>query len=556
MPKVRQTQTSSLISNIRQDVQSLVQVLPAFVLVLDTYGVILTANEAVSNLLKSDVEDMPGKGIYELWPSAAPIFRERIQYVVKTQIPDSFEAGYDARQVNVYLYPITDGKKVSSLLVFGQDITERIRFERQVQELTSQLESKVLERTAKLRLEQRRQEILARFSIALMQTNQPAPIFQEITSEVSQMIGGLCAIVTLSPAHDAFIVQAASRLSPSGEVHIPKGAIGQQYAIGPNPILLRIAKKEPFIRQIISAEVARELIPSYFWHLIPEEVIETLHAVPLAVRDEVLGLIFFAYESQALENASIADFIESLANLISFAMQNNRLVEQLTASREELRGLSQQLVDVQESQYKYLAQEIHDQVGQNMTAININLNLVRTQLAEAGSPQVISVLDDSITLLADTVNRMRNLMAEFRPPMLDHYGLVAALFWHAERLEQRTKVKMAVVDRGLGNTRLPLPVEIALFRIAQEALNNVVKHANASQVEIEIVDRGDSLNLMVKDNGVGFHVLMEEDARPHWGLAIMRERAQSLGGQLEVTSQPNVGTRVVVSVPKGSQNDK
>lgn len=554
MPKNPPTQTSSLISNIRQDVQSLVQVIPALVMVLDTYGVVITANETVGNLLGEKPEDMAGKGIYEMWPAAAPVFRERIQYVVKTELPDSFEASYEQRQVNVYLYPISDGKKVSSLLVFGQDITERSRFERQVQELTNQLESKVLERTSKLHLEQRRQELLARSSILLMQNPSPLPVFQAIAQDVSTLTSGLCAIVTLSPNRESFVIQACcARRSGEDQPLDDLGLLGKTYSLGPNPIIKHIAGKGAFSAANLSVAEAQKLIPSYFWHLLPENGISSLHAQPLAVRDELLGVIFFVHNPPPDEPETLASFSESLATLLSLSLHNANLLGRLTDSQEELRGLSKQLVDVQESQFKYLAQELHDQVGQNMTAININLNLVRRQLDGTDSPEPVRVLDESITLLADTVNRMRNLMAEFRPPVLDNYGLTAALYWYAEQITERARLEIVINDHGLGAMRLPLPIETGLFRIAQEALTNVVKHAKAKQVQIELTDQGSSLQMSVQDDGVGLKqpALAGKDSQPHWGMTIMRERARSLGGALEVESPPKGGLRLVVRIPKG-----
>ena len=197
-------------------------------------------------------------------------------------------------------------------------------------------------------------------------------------------------------------------------------------------------------------------------------------------------------------------FVSSLASPIALAIQNARLIEQLSESQNQLRGLSQQLVQMQEDQFSQLAEELHDRVGQDMTAININLNIMRTLLPKTIPEDIIMRLADTENLVQESVKRMRSTMAEFRPAMLDQYGLTAALYWYSEQYHRRTEIKVIVNDYYMKNSRLPSEIEIALFRIAQEALNNVAKHANAKQVEIELFEDDGDIMMAVTDNGVGF----------------------------------------------------
>jgi signal transduction histidine kinase len=139
-------------------------------------------------------------------------------------------------------------------------------------------------------------------------------------------------------------------------------------------------------------------------------------------------------------------------------------------------------------------------------------------------------------------------MAELRPPLLDEYGLDAALGWHAEEFSQRTGIRASVSDAAAEVTKKLRPVAaVALFRIAQEALNNVVKHAHAKSVRVEISAEEGALVLEVRDDGEGFDA--SAAPRGRWGMTTMRERAEAAGGSFELQSKPGAGTVVRARVP-------
>ena len=158
-------------------------------------------------------------------------------------------------------------------------------------------------------------------------------------------------------------------------------------------------------------------------------------------------------------------------------------------------------------------------------------------------------LDESMRLVEETADNIRNVMAELRPSILDDYGLTAALRWYAEGFSVRTGVA-CIVDPGDLASRLPTTVETALFRIAQEALTNVAKHADASQVTLALEERDGLFRLIITDDGKGFDftALSKSKMRQGWGLITMRERAQALGRQVHLEAEPGKGTRVVVEV--------
>ena len=208
---------------------------------------------------------------------------------------------------------------------------------------------------------------------------------------------------------------------------------------------------------------------------------------------------------------------------------------------------------MEETQRRYLVRELHDQVGQNLTALSINLNLVGSLLPPESREFVQAKLKDSQELIEETSTRIRDLMAELRPPELDDYGLAAALRWYGDRLTARTGLK---IFTPIGNIqRLPLNTELTLFRIAQEALTNITKHSRASQATIELEVEGEFARLTISDNGIGFDPTSEHSQNKGggWGLPIMKERAETVGASFRIESESGKGTRVIIEV---SDDDK
>jgi len=224
--------------------------------------------------------------------------------------------------------------------------------------------------------------------------------------------------------------------------------------------------------------------------------------------------------------------------------------EELRHSAEQLQALSRRLVDVQESERRQFSRELHDRVGQNLTALSINLDILKTQLPGESSQAVRVRLGDAAALLEDTAVSIENVMAELRPPMLDDYGLLAAVRWYAKQFSRRTGIEVDV-DGDEAMKRLSQAGEIALFRIMQESLNNVAKHAQASRVDIRLESAGADLVMSVSDDGRGLGTAHGASGRrrPGLGMVTMRERTQAVGGRFEIGAAPGGGTRIEVRVP-------
>jgi len=219
----------------------------------------------------------------------------------------------------------------------------------------------------------------------------------------------------------------------------------------------------------------------------------------------------------------------------------------LRQAAQDLHGLTRRLVQAEEAERRRLARELHDRVGQSLSALNINLDIISRD-SQALPPALRQRLEDSLGLVDGTLQSIESVMADLRPPLLDEYGLAAALGWHSEEWTRRTGVQVTVTDRTPDAAKGARPeAAVALFRIAQEALNNVLKHAQAKSVRIDVSATDEELVLDVHDDGRGFDPRAARRGR--WGMTTMRERAEAAGGQLHVDATPGQGTRIHARVP-------
>ncbi|MEW4569360.1 PAS domain-containing sensor histidine kinase [Tautonia sp. JC769] len=210
---------------------------------------------------------------------------------------------------------------------------------------------------------------------------------------------------------------------------------------------------------------------------------------------------------------------------------------QLTESSNSLRELTRRLLNLQEAERRSLARELHDQIGQGLTAIKMNLETALMR------PEVLSVrLNDAKSLLDQTLDQVRNLSLDLRPALLDDLGLVPALNWYLDRFTERTGIETSLHVDPRELSVAPL-VATTCFRTAQEALTNVARHAKASRVALHLTHRAGRLNLEIRDDGVGFDPLQATGL----GLIGMRERVEDAGGSLRIQSNAQAGTEIQLS---------
>ena len=221
-----------------------------------------------------------------------------------------------------------------------------------------------------------------------------------------------------------------------------------------------------------------------------------------------------------------------------------RAEEQLREYAERLQVLSHRLVEIQENERRRLARELHDEMGQILTGLKL---ILRASL-RVPPDQVEGKLKEAQALLQDLMGRTRELSFDLRPALLDDLGLLPAMLWQIERYTGQTHVRVSFHHHGL-ERRLPREVETAAYRVVQEALTNVARHANVSEVNVRVWANHDRLSVRVEDAGTGFDPQAALAGSTSSGLIGMRERAILLGGQVTLVSTPGAGTCVTAEIP-------
>jgi len=247
-------------------------------------------------------------------------------------------------------------------------------------------------------------------------------------------------------------------------------------------------------------------------------------------------------QSRKLVTQSLVLLAACLTLALFFAIGTVRTATDLLRKMEwqtsELSRVSWHMLENQETTARRFSHELHDELGQSLTALKANLVSLRTM----GSQE--KRLDDCLQLVDDAIRNVREMSQLLHPTLLDDFGLDASLHWLAERFAQRTGIEVEYKSNFKG--RLPEETETHLFRIAQEALTNVARHSGATRARIELVSGNGMLRLSIEDNGKGFNE--KQITSGGMGMIGMRARARSVGGELKLRSSPGEGVLVEVSV--------
>jgi signal transduction histidine kinase len=267
---------------------------------------------------------------------------------------------------------------------------------------------------------------------------------------------------------------------------------------------------------------------------------------------KVIGILAMANTNPGIFTDEHIHLAEGIAVQASVAIQNAWLFEQVRAGHERLQMLSRRLVEVQEGERRYVARELHDEAGQILTALKFGLRLLEQDVDNREN--LLAGIAELISLSDRILENIHRLAMDLRPASLDHLGLVATLEQLVEDTHKRYNINVRFKAAGFSETqRLPAYVETNLYRIVQEALTNAVRHASAGSVDVILELRDGSAVAIVEDDGDGFDIA-QVDKSGHLGLLGMEERAQMMGGVLQIESSRGRGTTIVVEVPYANSN--
>jgi two-component system sensor histidine kinase UhpB len=224
--------------------------------------------------------------------------------------------------------------------------------------------------------------------------------------------------------------------------------------------------------------------------------------------------------------------------------ESKQAEEEIRKSKKLLENLHKHLNEMLESERALISREIHDQIGQSLTALKLDLNWMYKYVGT--NPEVVMKLDNMIELISNTIKDVQRISSDLRPGILDDLGLAAAIEWYSGEFEERTGIRcrLKLDDSISGNSQN----DLVFFRVLQEALTNVIRHANASIVSIKLHQSKQGSTLTIKDNGIGMHLEKVESGNP-LGLIGMRERIRQVGGTLYISSGIGQGTKLTIFIP-------
>ena len=206
--------------------------------------------------------------------------------------------------------------------------------------------------------------------------------------------------------------------------------------------------------------------------------------------------------------------------------------------------LNQHLNEIREEERALISREIHDQLGQSMTALKLDLNLMHKYVGS--SPEAMSKLESMIELVSNTIKDVQRISSDLRPGILDELGLVSAIEWYCDEFEKRTgiKCKLKLDNSDYGDSQ----INLTFFRVLQETLTNVIRHAKASSVSIKLHQLNKGATLTIQDNGIGIPEEKIESPKS-LGLISMRERVRQFNGKIDISSKKGHGTNLTIFIP-------
>lgn len=386
-------------------------------------------------------------------------------------------------------------------------------------------------------------ETLSTAALTLTRTLKLEFIFNKLLEYLVRLVPFDAACLTLLENENQLAVRARRT---SGQTILPEGYFEQLLAGNTNGLIENALTNQSsyLIDNVHQTEQWNLGVPARF----PQMAAWLI--VPIVTGTKVIGLCLLAGTQPSKFNREHLQLAEAMLSQAAVAVQNAWLFEQIRVGRERLQSLSRRLVDVQEAERRYIARELHDEVGQALASLMVGLRLLER---DAEKPELVITGTVKLKQVVDEVlENLHRLAVHLRPASLDHLGLIPALQQYIDDLNGRGELTVQFETFGV-EMRLESKIETVLYRIVQEALTNVIKHAQATRVGVLIERHENRLVAIVEDNGIGFDV-SSPLREGHLGLFGIRERLDMFGGTLHLESTPGMGTTLFAEVPYEVEN--
>jgi signal transduction histidine kinase/CHASE1-domain containing sensor protein len=447
------------------------------------------------------------------------------------------------RTVSVLVVPIRSGERVEGLLYVGseQPSTFTDHDETILQRLADQaavaLHNAELYAAAERR--QRTAESLAEVGRLLSQSLDSLEVGRRVVDHVQKLLQArVTALYQLEPTSGMLLVLAAR--DSLGPVTTPWGSIPP----GMGAVGLAVHMRQPVVSADILAD-PRITLPAAVRASIELTSVRAVLALPLLRDGLVIGALSIGDESGRSFDEEDIELARFFADQVSSALANAQLYAEVHAAHERLQGLSRQLLEAHEAERHRIAHELHDQAGQLLVSVHLALEAAVTNLPTQFQECFCAVREHLDAIEA----QLRRLAHELRPTILDDLGLLPALQFLTEGVAARTGLCIRVESTIEG--RLAPHVETALYRIMQEGITNITRHAAATQVRLQLQRNAQVVHALLQDDGIGFDVdqIMHPEGPRGLGLLGIQERLGALGGTLQITSSPGQGTTLQIMVP-------
>jgi signal transduction histidine kinase len=274
-------------------------------------------------------------------------------------------------------------------------------------------------------------------------------------------------------------------------------------------------------------------------------------SIPMRVRGQIVGVMNFCGDDGASFSGETVRLLNLLATIAGLALENAHLYQEASARARLRRQLLAREIAVQEEERRRIARELHDEAGQSLTGLIMSLDALEQALPANTQERghLRRYLTEARDIAAGTLQEIRRAIFDLRPTLLDDLGLAAAVDWYAKTSLSKAGIQPIVRASGL-DSRLPQPVEVALYRLVQEAVTNVIKHSFARQCTVSLRSTDGVVYTAVEDDGRGFDPdKINRSGEERLGIAGMQERVRLLGGQFAIDSRPGGGTRVQIRIP-------
>jgi PAS domain S-box-containing protein len=386
-------------------------------------------------------------------------------------------------------------------------------------------------------LQRREREILTLYRLSEI-LHSPLPIddlYKEIVDEICSATGFPIATIAIFDEAKKKIVFRGSKGLP-----VQSGRSSSELPMEDTFSGVVVRTGKPFIITAASAT------SKYRSTVLRKAGAETFYGYPMMVGNKIIGALGLAHPESIEIDVHTAQWIQSLANYVAALTERKLSEEQLKRSGEQLRDLSAHLRLAVEEERKNIAREIHDELGQELSLLGLELGLLQAKLRH-DQKDLRASTKSMAKLINSSIQTVRRISSDLRPMVLDNLGLGAATEWHTKEFQRRTRIRceLQVIPPEI---RLDSERSTALFRILQEALTNVARHSKATRVKVRLEEKGTSISLTVRDNGIGLTKEQADDIRSY-GLTGIRERVLHLGGTCTLAGSRGKGTQVSVTIP-------